>query len=38
MNEHTKTWLKKQPMWTDRDMVIAIIGCMIIGAIIGKLS
>lgn len=37
MNKHTKIWLSKQPLWHDRDMIIAIVGSMILGAIIGKL-
>ena len=33
--EHTKAWLKKQPLWHDRDLLIAAGIGILIGFILG---
>lgn len=35
---HTKEWLKKQPLWHDKDLAFVGAICLVIGYIIGWLS
>ena len=35
--EHTKTYLKNQPLWHDRDMAKALVLGMAIGLVIGAI-
>lgn len=36
--EHTKTYLKNQPLWNDKDMALAVSIGLAIGYVIGWLS